>query len=77
MRYVKARYEEYNREEAYRFFITESLRLAPQGQYIQKSFYDIINNPQPADTRTGDEIFADVMAQAGLRFEEVDTDGRI
>ena len=67
MRYVEARLTEYTREQAYRLFVTRSLQLAPQGQYITTSFGDILN-PQKVDNRTGDEIAIDVMKKAGLSF---------
>lgn len=67
MRYVEARLDEYQREQAYRVYVTKSLQLAPQSQYISVSYDDVIH-PKPVDTRTGDEIVADVMRNAGLRF---------
>lgn len=68
MRYVKARFDEYNRDEAYRTFISESLRLAPQGQYITMSLYDYINGA-PQVEKTADDIVKEVMQKAELRFE--------
>mgnify|MGYP003297660114 CR=1 FL=1 len=68
MRYVEARLDDTTREEAYRFFVTESLRLAPQNKYITKSYHDMVNKPVKADNRTGDEIAADVILKAGLKF---------
>lgn len=67
MRYVEARFDEYNREEAYRSYVTHSLQLIPQNQYIIPTFEEILN-PKSADTRTGDEIVSDVMKSAGLKF---------
>ena len=67
MRYVEARIEEDLREEAYRIFVTRSLQLIPQNQYLTINFEDVLN-PQLADDRTGDEIAADVMNAAGLSF---------
>ena len=69
MRYVLARIEENNREEAYRFYVTRSLQLAPQGKNLVPTFDEILN-PKPVDERTGDEIAIDVIKAAGLRFEE-------
>lgn len=71
MRYVEARLDEYQREKAYRSYVTRSLQLIPQNAYITASFDELLN-PQKAkeSAKTGDEIVADVMAQAGLRFSE-------
>uniref|UniRef100_A0AAU8B6A7 Uncharacterized protein n=1 Tax=Dulem virus 33 TaxID=3145751 RepID=A0AAU8B6A7_9CAUD len=61
------------REEAYRIYVTDCLRLiakntAPMahGEYIGKRFADIIN-PKPEETRTADEIIDHIkkkLAQA-------------
>ena len=66
MRYVEARLEQGKRDEAYRIFVTESLRLAPQSKYITKSLNDILN--EKVDTRSGDEIAMDVILNAGLKL---------
>lgn len=68
MRYVSARVDEYKRDEAYRIFVTESLRLAPQQKYISKSLTDFIE-PKVESKKTCEEIVTDVMQKAGLRFE--------
>ena len=64
-----ARCEEYTREMAYRFYIADSLQLSAQKKYIAKSLRDIIY-PEPADTRSGDEMAIDVIKAAGLKFED-------
>lgn len=69
MRYVEARIEEYNREEAYRIYVTKSLQLAPQNKFMKKS-YDELLKPHKVDTRSGDEIVADIIKSAGLKFGE-------
>ena len=68
MRYVDARLDEYTREEAYRFYVTRSLQLAPQQKHLIDSFMDILKNTKKVDTRSGDEIAADVISRAGLSF---------
>lgn len=70
MRYVEARFEEVNREEAYRIFVTRSLQLAPQMKFLTKNYYEIINPEPEQEEKTGDEIAADVIARAGLKFGE-------
>lgn len=67
MRYVEARIEEYNRDEAYRFYITRSLQLVPQNKYLKDSYFDVLT-PKKVDTRSGDDIVRDVMARAELKF---------
>lgn len=69
MRYVEARIDDFNREEAYRFYVTKSLQLMPQNKYITASYQDVLK-PKKVDNRTGDEIAMDVMAKAGLKFGE-------
>jgi len=71
MRYVEARIDEYNREEAYRIYVSTSLQLIPQNKCLQKSYREIIDDSKRVvDTRSGDEIVADVMLHAGLKFGE-------
>lgn len=67
MRYVEARIDDFNREEAYRFYVTKSLQLMPQNKYITASYQDVLK-PKKIDTRSGDEIAADIMERAGLKF---------
>jgi len=69
MRYVEARIDKYQREEAYRIYTTRSLQLAPQNKYIKSSFSDIINKKN-IDNKSGDEIALDIFSKAGLKFEE-------
>lgn len=69
MRYVEARIEDNNREEAYRIYVARSLQLAPQSKCLKMSYADIIS-PQNVDERSGDEIVMDIMLKAGLKFED-------
>lgn len=59
--------EEFNREETYRFYVTKSLQIMPQNKYLSASYADLLN-PKKMDTRSGDEIVADVVKRAGLKF---------
>lgn len=52
---------------AYRIYVTEALRNIPQGQWSQKSFYDIINSTEKEE-ESGDEIVMDIVKRAGLSF---------
>lgn len=65
MRYVKARMEQERRELAYRIYVTDSLQNIPQNKFFTNRFADNIIKKKE-DTRSGDEIAADVIAQAGL-----------
>lgn len=67
MRYVEARIDEYNREEAYRIYVSKSLQLAPQGKWLTIQYQDLLN-PKEEETRSGDEIVEDIMLRAGLQF---------
>ena len=58
-----------NREFTYRFYISESLRLAPQNKYLKKSLAELYGEI-PTDTRTGDEIVEDILAMGGLTLED-------
>lgn len=69
MRYVEARLDEYKREEAYRIFVAESIRLAPQGKAFSRSYLEFVK-PHEVDTRSGDDIASDIIAKAGLFFED-------
>ena len=67
MRYVEARLEEYNRDEAYRIFVTKSLQLIPQSKWIGKDYMDSLH-PKHVDNRSAEEVVIDVMKNAGLHF---------
>ena len=62
-----ARYEEYDRERAYRIYVTKSLQLIPQNKYITVEFAEALN-PHDTDKRSGEEIVIDVIKNAGLTF---------
>ena len=72
MRYATARYQSQQRDLAYRIYVTDCLRIISEntakmgnGSYITAKFADIIN-PKPVDKRTGEEIAADIIKQAGI-----------
>lgn len=67
MRYVISRYKAYQKEMAYRIYITDSLFYLGQMKSLNVRYYDLVN-PRPKETRTGDEIALDVIEKAGLRF---------
>ena len=72
MRYALARYNQHQRDLAYRIYVADCLRMVAentarlsQGTYTEARFYDIIN-PKPVDNRTGEEIAADIIKLAGI-----------
>lgn len=67
MRYVESSFEKFRREETYRIYVTDSLQLTPQNKIINDRYFDKI---YPKVEKSGDDILAEVMADAGLRFGE-------
>ena len=72
MRYAMARFNQHQRDLAYRIYVTECLRIISEntakmggGSYITAKFADIIN-PKHVDNRTGEEIAADIIKRAGI-----------
>ena len=72
MRYAMARFNQHQRDLAYRIYVTDCLRMVAentakisQGSYTAARFYDIIN-PKPVDNRNGEEIAADIIKRAGI-----------
>lgn len=49
--------------------MTESMAKLAGGQFLSKSYEDVIH-PKPKDTRTGEEIAADVIKGAGLSIKK-------
>lgn len=68
MRYVKARIEEYNHENTYRYFVTESLRLAPQDKFLNISYFELLK-PQKIETRSGKEVADEVAEKLGTKID--------
>ncbi len=72
MRYAQARYNQHQRDLAYRIFVSEGLRILTentakmvQGAYLTVNYLDIID-PKPKDERSGAEIASDVLKRAGI-----------
>lgn len=67
MRYIEARIDDFKRDEMYRIFISETLRIAPEGKHITKTWSEFVNQTEqePVDA---EEIINDVMLNAGLSF---------
>ena len=56
------------KDTAYRVYVTDCLKLIAEntGNISLKLRYCDIINPKKTDTRTGDEIVADIIKRAGL-----------
>ena len=72
MRYAIARFNQHQRDLAYRIYVTDCLRMVTentaklsQGTYTAARFYDMINQ-KPVVNRTGEEIAADIIKRAGI-----------
>jgi len=62
--YAVERFRDRQHLEAFRSYVADSLRLAPQGGYIQQRYSEIIN---PREARKIDvEAVIDGLAEAGL-----------
>ena len=73
MRYVTTRYQSQQRDLIYRIYVTNCLRIMTEntakqfgGNYVTAEYEDLIN-PKKKDNRTGDEIAADVIRNAGIK----------
>lgn len=64
--YVIKRQDE---DKLYRYYIADSLYYAKRNSMLSNRFYDIVNKSvQKDDSRTGDEIAADVINRMGLNL---------
>lgn len=52
--------------ESFMAYVTDSLRLSPQGMYLRRQWSDVALAKAKRDDRSADEIIDDVFA----RFEE-------
>lgn len=69
--YLDARDRAHARDEAYRVYVSEALRLAPQGRALARPWAEVAASVgRPRDTRSGDEIAADVISRLGLEVTQ-------
>lgn len=68
LRYVNARAEQRSREETYRIFLTESLRMLPQGKWFTKSYIESLK-PEKVETRTGKEVADEAAKKIGFNID--------
>ena len=65
---MEARINEYNREETYRIFVTESLRFAPQDKVLNKSYLELLKH-EKVETRSGIEVAEEVAKKLGTKID--------
>ena len=65
-------FERESKEQSYRVYVTNALKMVAEntakyssGSYPMQTWAEIIK-PKPVDTRTGNEIVADIISKAGL-----------
>lgn len=70
LRYVTARFKQERREETYRIYLSETLRLLPQRKGFKKSYEEIISQTEKKteDTRTGKEVAEEVAERMGIKI---------
>lgn len=54
------------RTMAYQIYVTDCLYYQPQNKMLETRFYDILK-PKKQDTRTGDDIAADIINKLNLK----------
>lgn len=66
-----ARWRERDEREAFRVYLSESVRLMAQGKWLKEPFLSIVNGGgdgfEAEETRGGDEIAADIIERMGLK----------
>lgn len=61
-------------ELAYRFYITDAVKLMGEGKYLKYRYYDVLH-PQPVDERPAMEMATDILSRVGV--EVIHTNGSI
>lgn len=72
MRYATAKATAEAKLTAYRIYVSDALKVIGEntarfasGTYLTRRYADVVNTKKP-DTRTGEEIVADIIKKAGL-----------
>lgn len=74
LRYVDSRAKKEYRDEAYRIFMSEQLRLLPKLASIKTSYLDLIKHEAvEKETRTGREVAEEAAARMGIKINWGDT----
>ena len=63
LHYLRARYNSAIIEASYRYYVTDSLRLVPQGMYFTTKWRDLVEGRGIGPERTAEEIIDDVIAR--------------
>lgn len=63
MRYVSALDAREQETEAFRIYVTDSLRLSGEGKYIAERYIDLLRPPRETNAK---EIIDDVITRGGL-----------
>lgn len=79
MRYVTAKVAKESEEVAYRFYITEALKIIGEntarvvegGKALTVSYKDIVT-PKPVETRSAEEIKANLLKKLNKDFEQTE-----
>jgi hypothetical protein len=68
MRYVAARIRSEAATFKFRNYLADSIYYYARGQAVSARFSEVLNDNKvkKADTRTGEEVFAEVVEKAGL-----------
>ena len=66
MQYVLCRIRQYEKEVAYKFYMSDLLFFQARGKTQEKRFADLFFNKEKIDPRSADEIALDVIKRAGL-----------
>lgn len=71
MSYAAARHNEYLKEELFRVYVTDALKILTSntakyagGEYLKKTYREAVN-PKPEETRSADEIIANIKSKLG------------
>ena len=66
---MEARARKEYRDEAYRIYISETLRLSPQGKVLKMSYSDFLNRKgNKEETRTGKEVAEAAAKKMGVKI---------
>lgn len=70
MRYVIARYKDYQSTMAYRIYVCDGLYAQGQDQMLTTTFTEYLQRlKQPVNNKTGDEVAAEVISKCDLKVK--------
>lgn len=81
MRYVEARFDDNKREEAYRIYVTEALRMISKstagmvgGTYMSRTYMDILKPAPEKPQESADDIVRGITERLHLHVKGGDTE---